>query len=450
MHQRTHWRHLLVATAAAIRVAVPATGSAQQPARVDSLIQQIRALSARVDSLSAELARMKTEGAAVSPGPPADTGADALAALRAAAAAAVGADTAELKEPAPAPKDVEFVGRQRNLSQFNPEISATGDLFAVVDTDRPSTNSFVPREFELALQSNLDPYSRAKVFVAHHSPGAEVLPFTPNDATPSTESETEIEEGYAEWVNLPGGFGVTVGKFRQRFGTLNRWHAHALPTQMLPIPYTAFLGEEGLAQTGVSVHWLVPLHGAGTYEVWTELTRSSDDALFGDSRKLSALGHINGFWTLSPSTYFELGASALGGTRRDPVLGTDVGARLYGVDFSFDWRPPERALYRELSVRGGAVASRAAGTLDDAWGAFGIAEYKLAQQWIAGATYQYTEDPLDATRHSWLVAPTLTWWQSEFVRLRAEFDYLQRPTDTLRQFLIQTTFAMGPHKHETY
>ncbi len=42
-------------------------------------------------------------------------------------------------------------------------------------------------------------------------------------------------------------------------------------------------------------------------------------------------------------------------------------------------------------------------------------------------------------------------WQSEFVRLRGQLDYLD---DNLagvdRRFVLQLTVAAGPHKHETY
>ncbi len=461
MHVLRGGRRLLVAVAMAIAPLVtPAPGAGQQPVRVDSLRDEVRILRAQLDTLRAMIRAMAPRAVPAAPeapgatpaAPAAAAGADtsnALAALRAAAAAAAGTDTTELKAPQSNP-NVEFVGRQRNLSVFNPEMSVTGDLFAVVNSDDASSDNFVPREFELAFQSNLDPYSRAKIFASYHNPGAEILPFP--EPGPGEGSSTEVEEGYVEWVNLPGGLGLTVGKFRQQFGVLNRWHPHALPGQMLPLPYLAFFGEEGLVQTGASVHWLLPIHGFGTYEAWGQLTRSSDDALFGDSHRLSVLGHFNAFFPLSRASYFELGLSAVGGSHRGALPEEDYGTTVYGLNFSFDWRPPNRALYRELTVRGGALADRR--SLDagatDAWGGFVIGEYKLGQQWIGGARYEYTQDPADPDRHARLFAPTLTWWQSEFVRVRAEYDFLDRPGGRLNQFLIQTTFAMGPHKHETY
>lgn len=435
------------AAAVCALVALAPAGAAAQGvgAQLDSLRQEVVRLRAQVDSLRTMVRRLQAGDAPAAE--PAREPVDELAALRAAAAAAAGTDTAEAA-PAPAPEQA--AGRQRNQQALNPEFTVTGDLFGIVDVDRPRTDNWVPRELEFSLQSSLDPYSRAKVFFGHHTPGGEIVPF--DAGGPEEEGGFELEEAYVQWVGLPGGLNLTVGKFRQWFGTLNRWHPHALPGQMLPLPYMAFFGEEGLVQSGVSAHWLAPVSGAGTYEVWGELTTSTNDGLFGTSRRPSALGRFNAFWDLSRSTYFEIGANILTGPYADSTIASDWGTRVYGADFTLSWRPPERSRYREATLRGGATLGHIGNAIDpeDARGAFAIGEYRLNRSWVLGARYEFTENPLDPTESTWLAAPTLTWWQSEWVRLRAEFDHLVRPDETLQLFLVQATFAMGPHKHETY
>ncbi|HEX3275432.1 MAG TPA: hypothetical protein VHR43_11290, partial [Gemmatimonadales bacterium] len=129
-------------------------------ARTDSLVATLEALSRRLETLRAARCQPgAAPAAAPSPGAPsagapsagapspgapspaspgapatADT-TDELAALRAAAAQAAGAPApppaAGGAEPAPrdtTPKETEFVGKQRNASALNPEISATGDI----------------------------------------------------------------------------------------------------------------------------------------------------------------------------------------------------------------------------------------------------------------------------------------------------------------------------------
>ncbi len=434
--------------ASACILVLPRTASAQNPT-TDSLRVQIRQLMLRVDSLRAALARIGPGGA-----PAAPAAEDPLARIRAAAAAAAAAaDTTATPEPA----QQTFVGRQRNLSATNPEISVSGDVFAFSRSDASRQDNFIAREFELSFVSNLDPFSRAKIFAAYHTTGGEILPF--GSPEPPGTSDVAVEEGYVEWVGLAGGLSVELGKFRQRFGKLNRWHAHALPAQQLPLPIMAFLGEEGLAQTGVSAHWLAPVHGFGTWELWGELTRSTDEAAFGNSHGLSALGHLNGFWDLTPSTYLELGVSGLTG-----VYGADIPAsgplpdflpdrnRLFGMDFTLDWRPPASGRYRQATLQGGAMLNRRVaddGTAMQAKGGFLIGEYKFATQWILGGRYEYTQNPDNPDEHSWLAGPSLTWWESEFVRLRTAYEVF-RGQDRFGQFVLQATFAMGPHKHENY
>jgi hypothetical protein len=437
-----------VTFAAACVAWLPGAVQAQNPT-TDSLRAEIRQLLRQVDSLRAAFARLERTVRA-------DSAADPLAAIRAAAAAAAAAADTVAAQPAAAP---EFVSRQRNLSALNPEVSVNGDVFTFSRSEAARESNFVAREFEISFISNLDPYSRAKVFVAHHSPGGEIVPFGNEEAGAEDGGEVEIEEGYVEWVNLPGGAGVAVGKFRQRFGKLNRWHAHALPAQQLPLPHLAFLGEEGLAQTGVSLHWLTPLHGFGTYEVWGELTRSANETRFGESAGLSALTHVNAFWDISPSTYFEIGLSGLTGGYRAaevdgvPVAGAPSGSRLVGADFTLDWRPPAEGRYRQVTLHGGVMLSRRVYEESqdlDAFGGWVIGEYKFATRWILGGRYEYTENPDDPEQHAWLASPSLTWWQSEFVRLRAAFEVFRGHDDRFGQFVLQATFAMGPHKHESY
>ena len=66
---------------------------------------------------------------------------------------------------------------------------------------------------------------------------------------------------------------MKFGRFFQRFGTLNRWHIHALPFESRSLPHIAFFGQEPLGQSGVSVTWLAPFGGGsrGTYEATVEV-----------------------------------------------------------------------------------------------------------------------------------------------------------------------------------
>src|SRR5204863_2113563 len=155
-----------------------------------------------------------------------------LAALRAAAAAAAGADT--LRAQADTSGQTKFIGRERNQAQLNPEISVTGDVRASAQRPGIPRDNFDPREFEVGFQSALDPYSSTKIFVSLEN------------------GEVSVEEGYAYWTGLPGHIRFDIGKFRQQFGELNRWHLHALPETEYPAALRGYPGADGLAGTGIS------------------------------------------------------------------------------------------------------------------------------------------------------------------------------------------------------
>jgi len=345
------------------------------------------------------------------------------------------------------------VGRGRALQALNPEISVTGDVFAHVNQDDVQEDNFFAREFEISLVSNLDPYSRAKIFVSKHSPGGEFSPFGGPEEEHGDEG-FDVEEGYVEWVGLFGGVSLKLGKFQQQFGQMNRWHSHALPFQTRSLPHLAYVGEEALAQAGASMHWLFPIGGdAGTYEATLEVTRSENEALFGESGRLSVLGNLNAFWVLSPSTDLDLGLSWINGSYEDSV--TLIDRNLLGAEMAFTWRPPARARYRGVTFRGGVMVLDGlapAVSQDRAVGLWAGIESRVAESWLVGARADHVEDPSDPDQSAWIVSPTLTWWQSEYVRARLEYDLLGRSALTSNEgrVLLQVTFAMGPHKHESY
>ncbi|HEV8399478.1 MAG TPA: hypothetical protein VGQ18_06500 [Gemmatimonadales bacterium] len=406
---------------AAACFATPAV--AQQPAQrqVDSLAAELRALRARLDSVRTELARLARRQAA-------DTarGDEDIAALRAAAAATVGGDTTQTADTASARR---FVGRERNQAQLNPEISVTGDVRAYATTSGVQRDNFDPHEFEVGFQSALDPYSHTKIFVALEN------------------GEVDVEEGYAYWIGLPGRLRLDLGKYRQQFGELNRWHLHAVPETEYPLAITTFLGEDGLAGTGLSLYRA--FGGFGTHEVTVQVTRSSsDEVLFGGSGRPSYLAHLLNFWQLSRSTYMQIGGSALYGTNPDSALRTAVG----GLEVRLTWRPPAQALYKEWTVRGELLALRKqiAGTGPTRLGGYVSSTYKLGQRWIAGIRYDYVESPEFGaiTRQ---IIPSLTLWQSEWVFLRGQYRWEKVANATAtNQFALQAVWAIGPHKHETY
>ncbi|HEV2672329.1 MAG TPA: hypothetical protein VGU74_14650 [Gemmatimonadales bacterium] len=413
---RTLGAALLAAACCTIRL------DAQQPAQrqLDSLAAEVRALRARLDSLRNALARARVR--------PDTTRAqdEDIAALRAAAAGVIGRDTTKAADTTAARQ---FVGRERNQAQLNPEIGATGDVRVYATTAGVQQNNFEPREFEIGFQSALDPYSHTKIFLSFE-----------ND-------KVGVEEGYLYWIGLPGHLRLDLGKYRQQFGELNRWHLHAVPETEYPLALTTYFGGDGLAGTGLSLYRA--FGGFGTHEVTLQVTGSESDAeLFGNGGRPTYLGHLLNFWQLTRSTYMQLGFSGLYGTNPDSAMKTGVG----GIEFRLTWRPPAEALYREWTLRGELLAlhKQIAGTGPTRVGGYVSSTYKLNQRWIAGVRYDYVESP-EFGQITQQIIPTLTLWESEWVFLRGQYRWQKVAGVTAtNQFALQAVWAIGPHKHETY
>ncbi len=408
----------LLGITAAFCLLAPAAAPAQtETDPVTALRQEIEALrqeyGERLSDLEARLAQIEA-------GRPQGETEDELASLRAEAEATAG-------ELPPETSDAAVAGSERNLNRLNPEISVTGDMVGFY-TDQ-GREDFDAREFELNFQSALDPFSITKWTLA----------FSP-------EEGVDIEEGYISYTNLPGGLGLTAGKFRQSFGALNRWHLHALPQLDYPLALQTYFGDEGLAQTGIRANWLLPRPWASANEVTLELTDGESDAFGGESfENLVGLAHLKNYWDIGEAVYTELGLSG--------IAGND--SQILGTDFTFHWQPPAQAKYREITWRTEVLRSDRdddEGIGHQAWGGYSYLEGLLAQNLYAGVRYDRVEDPLDPEHVTWGVFPNLTWWQSEYVRLRGEYGFIKDDLtgDEENRFSLQLTWAAGPHKHEIY
>ncbi len=82
------------------------------------------------------------------------------------------------------------------------------------------------------------------------------------------------------------------------------------------------------------------------------------------------------------------------------------------------------------------------------------ANYRLTRRWLAGFRGDYLDNYLDNYGEGgelYQLVPSITWWQSEWVFFRLQYNYV-KPEDGggNHTVLLQTVWAMGPHKHETY
>jgi hypothetical protein len=438
----------------------------------DALKAEVAELRRELQALKAGSAPTSAQGAGAEPSsaPAAEaepTTAEEELDLRLAAHAAAAGEP-----PGEKPAEATFTSGALGLQALNPEISVTGDFISSYrsgsEADSHFDNNF--RNLGLHLESYLDPYSRFKSAVGVHT------------------DEVELGEAYFTRYGLLPNMNLTLGKFRQQFGVVNRWHKHGLDQLDFPLPLRQIFGPGGLNQIGLSSEWQLPPLGEAPQELTLEITNGENGRVFGqNSRNMPAvLAHYKNYRDLSKDAYLELGLTGLVGRNDtwgvlvgDEVVSqrNDLWTTVLGADLTYLWEPTDRMRYENAVWRTEAyllskdiLAPDGSGqdTLR-AWGAYSYYQRKLNRTLEAGLRVDYYEpdvkpyaalpglslSPLAVTErgtHQWLFAPYLTWYQSPWVHWRLELNHLDNnglgpDEDAL---YLQCIFAAGPHKHERY
>ncbi len=283
-----------------------------------------------------------------------------------------------------------FKSGQRSQQAINPEISVTGDQYLQYIADKRNyrtdarTGAYF-RTLGLHIQSNLDPYSFAKIAIGFNPDGV------------------EFGEAYMTWADFLPKISLTVGKFRQQFGVVNRWHVHSLDQFDFPLALRTILGNEGLNQIGLSFDWLMPNITADANELTVQFTNGQNEHLFSGDLFLfpSTLVHFKNYYDLNRNTYLEFGLTGMIGMNNlkgykgnthiyEPTRWT----KLAGADLTFSWEPVNQALYEGFTWRSEiyyANKELVKGNNIKAFGGYTYFEYKFSEQWQAGVRLDYTQ-----------------------------------------------------------
>ncbi len=380
---------------------------------VQQLRQAMAALEARLDALQAAPAPSPV------PAPPPTT-----AEVPAGAAGAGG-----LTGPLPV-----YGGASLGSKIFNPDIAVIGDfLGSAGSTGGDGSPSLEMREAEASFQAVVDPYARADFF----------LTFGPD--------EVGIEEAFLTFPTLPAKLLLKVGKMKTAFGKVEGMHTHMRPWTDHPLVTQNLLGgEEGLADSGLSLSRLIPLPGV-FLEATGQVYAGNSEVFQAESRSdVAWLGHLRAYRDLTESTNLELGGSvAYGGNDSEPNAHT----RLLGADATFRYRPLRRAIYRQLILRSELVWSRRdqAGGAADAFGAYVGLDYQFARRWFAGARYDHSERATDPFLVDKGGSFLLTFWPSEFSQIRAQYRHTRFGEGTIaNEVFFQFLFSIGAHGAHTF
>lgn len=346
----------------------------------------------------------------------------------------------------------------RTSVSFNPDFAVVSDFLGTWSNQRSNDalNRFDVREVELDLRAAVDPRADAVAVIAFARDAANDL-FPEDEPPEGPETSVEVEEAYLFLHD----FGVPnltakLGRFHVRFGRQNILHLHDLPTSDPAFVNQAFLAPEALSDAGVSLSYVVPNPWNQYFEIVGEVLAGegagSESPVFtGDLAVDSPAVNLHALWNrdLARDWNIELGGSFMRGGR-GPDNGLD--ADLFGGDLTLIHADPSggfnNQLFQAEFIHG--LVDQEGGETDRSWGAYFLAQQQLNRDWYAGARFDWTENPDDPGQEVWGVSPYVSWYWSEFLRFRLEYQHLDGDVSDRDVVMFQVTWIFGAHPPHPY
>jgi hypothetical protein len=336
--------------------------------------------------------------------------------------------------------------------------------FALADEAGLAAEGLSIDETELTLSANIDDKFYGFATVAFEQDAG--------------ETETEVEEIYFETLALPNGLKVKAGKFLSEIGYLNASHPHAWDFADAPLAYTAMLGST-YGDTGVQLRWVAPV--ALYLEIGAELMRgdafpAAGGAAAGGNGAHTFAVHVGG--DVGSSHRWRAGVSSLSAEAHDresafdsATLGFTGDSDLTIVDFVWKWarngNPRDRYLIAQAEFlhrsENGSLSLEdtldpmQTGTYDgdqDGWYVQGV--YQFRPRWRVGlrldrlSSSNAVQDittplPLDATHDPSRLSAMVDFSNSEFSRLRLQWNRDESLPETDDQIYLQYIMSLGAH-----
>lgn len=337
-----------------------------------------------------------------------------------------------------------------------PDISLVGDLIADFSPDGSTQESGARlgvREVELAVQAAVDPSFRADVFFGF-----------------SDAEGARIEQAFMTATSLP--IEVRLGRFLAPFGKQNTTHRHDLHTVDHSLIVQRFLGEEGLKTTGLYLG-----QSFAPFGFFQELILTAGDRLgeapedlvteeptSKDLADLAFSARLRNYWDLSEAANLEISGSWMKGLKERPidiptseVNAVAMNQTTFGADVTLRWRPPAQGLYKSFILQAEFMAQQNENPdvsvsprpvfLGDLSGLYVFGRYQISRRGYVGARFDAVDDPEFGGERTNAFSGMWQFYPSEFSKIVAKFERVSpKSYEAFNRFLLQATFALGPHK----
>ena len=333
----------------------------------------------------------------------------------------------------------------------------------------PLVRGFTIPNAEISLDGAVDPYFKAFSNIVYKL-----------DA--KGETSVELEEVYFLTTAMRWNLQVRGGQFLTEFGRENQQHPHAWSFVDQPLVLNRMFGPDGLRSQGARVSWLLPTRwyseamvsvlnsAGGTTSSFRSDESSEIHAGVPVARGVRGLGdllvvpRLTGSFDLTGTQTVLFGASAAFGPNNS---GSDARTEIYGADLYWKWKSatasagfPFVSWQTEALIRRYDAAERPSAAdpsitlpaerLTDRgvysqvlWGIKPRIVAGLRGDFVSGSPAAF-ETELRAERYR--VSPNLTWYPTEFSKLRLQYNYDHRKgIGSDHSLWLQFEFILGAH-----
>jgi hypothetical protein len=336
---------------------------------------------------------------------------------------------------------------------FNPSLTVVGnglyrwdDRNVLTEEGDRIDRRFWLREVELDMRAAVDPFADGVAIVAVEAEAPGVY-------------EAIVEEGYVVVKSLPVAFlerpplglKLRVGRFFTETGRVNRLHTHDLPWPLRPLAVEEFLGEEGSAGDGASAQLFLPFPFDDESAVELTAQLVTGGALRVSEEGTNAPGVVSNlrwFRTFARAHHVDVAGIVHWGRGA-----ADEAVWLASGDALYKWKPLRGGEFRSFVLGGQVFWARPAPQRPRPWGFFAWTQVQPWRSVYLGIRYDDTESVLDPENRRRAASGFLSWYPSEFLRLRAGYErrWSDQPEEDGRDsVLVDVNFVFGAHPTEPF